>query len=148
MLILCIIEERNKYNTIMSELPNIRKEVIFMKKCLIVLLSLSFAFCIEASSYASENQKAESHDFKLRQASKALQITGAVKSVSEGAGTITVTKKFKDKTIEIVAVTDMETKIAKGNEKKSLQDIKAGDNVAVVYTKKDDANLAKSIFLK
>ncbi|MFZ3138210.1 MAG: hypothetical protein WA126_12570 [Thermodesulfovibrionales bacterium] len=119
-----------------------------MKKCIRVLLALSFVFCIATVSYASENQKAQSQDFKLQQASKTFQITGVVKSLNEGAGTITVTKKFKDKTIEVIAVTDKETKIAKGNEKKSLQDIKAGGKVVVVYTKKGEVNLAKSISLK
>ena len=122
-----------------------------MKKCIHVLLSLSFAICIATASYASEEQKAQpqkSKDFKLMQASKALQITGVVKIVNEGAGTITVTKKFKDKTIEVMAVTDKETKIAKGNEKKSLHEFKVGDKVVVVYTKKGEVNLAKSISLK
>jgi Cu/Ag efflux protein CusF len=119
-----------------------------MKKCITVLLFLFFTFCIATASYASETQKAESNDFKLQQASKALQITGAVKSLNEGAGTITVTKKFKDKTIDVIAVTDKETKIAKGKELKSLQDLKAGDKVVVVYTKKGEVNLAKSISLK
>jgi hypothetical protein len=61
---------------------------------------------------------------------------------------ITVTKKFKDKTTEVIAVTDKATKIAKGKELKGLQDIKAGDKVIVVYTKKGEVNLAKSISLK
>jgi len=122
--------------------------VISVKKYILILLSSFFAFCIATISYASENQKAQSHDFKLMPASKALQISGAVQSVNEGAGTIIVTKKFKDKTIEVIAVTDQETKIAKGNEKKSLHDIKAGDKVIVVYAKKGEVNLAKSITLQ
>jgi hypothetical protein len=116
-----------------------------VKKYILILLSLSFAFCITTTPYASENQKAQSHDFKLQHASKALQISGTVKSVNEGAGTVTVTKKFKDKAIEIISVTDKETKITKGNEKKSLHDIKDGDKVVVVYIKKGEVNLAKII---
>ena len=119
-----------------------------MKKCILIFLSFFFAFGIATTSYASENQKAQAHDFKLLPASKALQISGVVKSVNEGAGTVTVTKKFKDKAIEVIAVTDKETKIAKGNEKKSLHDIKDGDKVVVVYTTKGEVNLAKSISLK
>jgi len=119
-----------------------------LKKCISVFLSLCFAFCTMTASYASENQKAASPDFKLQQASKASQITGTVKAINEVAGTIAVTKKFKDKTVEIIAVTDKDTKIAKGNEIKSLHDIKAGDKVAVVYTRKGEVNLAKSISLK
>ena len=119
-----------------------------MKKWILFLLSLSFAFYIATVVYASENQKTESNDFKLQQASKTLQITGAVKSLNEGAGTITVTKKFKDKTIEVLAVTDKETKILKGKEKKSLSDIKVGNKVVVVYNKKGEVNLAQSISLK
>ena len=119
-----------------------------MKKYIFFLLSIFFAFCISTVSYASENQEAESHDFKLQHASKALQITGAVKSVNEGAGTIIVTKKFKDKTLEVLAVTDKETKITKGDETKGFHDIKAGDKVALVYIKKGEVNLAKSISLK
>ena len=119
-----------------------------MKKWILFLLSLSFTFHIATVAYASENQEAASDDFKLQQASNALQVTGEVKSVNEGAGTITVTKKFKDKTIDVTAVTGKGTKIAKGNEKKSLYDIKAGNKVVVVYTKKGDVNLAQSISLK
>jgi hypothetical protein len=113
-----------------------------------VLLSLSFIFCIATVSYASENPKAQSQDFKLQQASKALQITGVVKSVNEGAGTITVTKKLQAKTTEVIAVADKATNITKGNEKISLDDINIGDKVVVVYTRKGEVNLAKSIFLK
>jgi hypothetical protein len=119
--------------------------VISVKKCIFILLSFFFAFCIATTSYASENQKDQSHDFKLLPASKSLQISGAVQSVNEGAGTITVTKKFKDKTIAVTAVTDQETKIMKGNEKRGLSDIKAGDKIVVVYTKKGEVNLARSI---
>jgi Cu/Ag efflux protein CusF len=119
-----------------------------MKKCILVLLSFSFAFCLITASYAFENQKTASPDFKLQQASKASQITGTVKAINEGAGTIAVTKKFKDKTVEIIAVTAKETKIIKADEQKSLHDIKAGDKVAVVYTRKGEVNLAKSISLK
>jgi hypothetical protein len=132
----------------MCEFPGMRKEVISVKKCLLVLLSLSFTFCIAIASYASDSQKAEPHDFKLQQASKALQITGTVKSINEGAGSLAVTKKFKDKTIEVIALTDKETKIAKGNVRQSFHDIKAGDSVVVVYTKKGAVNLAKSISLQ
>jgi hypothetical protein len=119
-----------------------------VKKCLLVLLSLSFTFCIAIVSYASDSQKQESHDFKLQQASKAMQITGTVKSINEGDGTLAVTKKFKDKTIEVLVLTDRETKIAKGDVQQSFHDIKAGDSVVVVYTKKDAVNLAKSISLQ
>jgi hypothetical protein len=119
-----------------------------VKKCLLVLLALSFTFCIAIVSYASDNQKAGSHDVKLQQASKALQITGTVKSINENAGSLAVTKKFKDKTIEVIAVTDKETKIAKGNVQQSFHDIKAGDRVVVVYTQKGAVNLAKSISLQ
>jgi len=119
-----------------------------MKKWILFLLSLSFAFYIATAAYASENQGTASHDFKLQQASKALQVTGKVNSVNEDAGTITVTKNFKDKTIAVTAVTDKETKIAKGNEKKSLYDIKVGNKVVVVYIKEGGVNLAQSISLK
>jgi hypothetical protein len=119
-----------------------------VKKGLLVLLSLSFTFCIAIVSYASDSQKEGSHDFRLQQASKALQITGTVKSVNEGDGSLAVTKKFKDKTIEVIALTDKETRIAKGNVQQSFHDIKAGDSVVVVYTKKGAVNLAKSISLR
>jgi hypothetical protein len=119
-----------------------------MKKCTTVLLFLFFAFCIATTSYTAETQKVQSSDFKLQQASKVLQITGSVKSLNEVANSITVTKKFKDKIIEVTAITDKETKITKGNELKSLRDINAGDRVVVIYNKKGELNLAKSIFLK
>jgi len=119
-----------------------------LKKGIPVFLSLCFAFCLVSALYASENQKTASHDFTLQQAAKALQITGTVASVNDAAGTIAVTKKIKDKTIQVMAVTDKETKIKKADELKSLHDIKAGDKVAVVYTRKGEVNLAKTISLK
>ena len=119
-----------------------------MNKFIFALLCLCVIFCTAITSAASDNKKAESYDVKLQQASKALQISGEAIAVNEGAGTITVTKKFKDKTIQVMAVTDKETKIAKGNETKSLHDIHFGDKVVVVYTKKGDVNLAKHIILQ
>ena len=119
-----------------------------MKKFILILLFLSLAFCRATHSFAFENNTAQSHDFKLQHASKALQISGEVRAVNESAGTISLTKKFKDKTIEVMAVTDTETIITKGKEIKSIQDIKAGDKVIVVYTKNGAVNLAKSITLK
>jgi hypothetical protein len=111
-------------------------------------MSLFFAVCIATISVATENKKSQPHDFKLIPASKGLQISGTVQSVNMGAGTITVTKKFKDKSIEVIAVTDQETKITKGDEKKNLNEIKAGDKAIVVYTKKGEVNLAKSITIR
>lgn len=119
-----------------------------MSKYGAILLSISWIFCIAATSYALENQRTDSPDLTLRQAAEALQITGAVKSVNAEAGTVVVTKKFRDKTIEVLAVTDKGTKISRGDETKSLSDIRDGDTVAVVYTRKDSVNLAKSISLQ
>ncbi len=119
-----------------------------MKHTLSVLLFFCFALCIAATSDASEMQIAQSGDFKLLPASKALQVSGTVKSVNESAGTIAVTKIFRDKTIEVTVVTDKGTKIAKGSETKNLYDIKAGDKIVVVYDKKGEMNLAKSIMLQ
>lgn len=119
-----------------------------MKKCIFFLLSLSLAFCISTASYASESQKSSSHDFKLLKASEALQITGEAKSVNEGAGTIIVAKKFRDETIEVNILVDNETQIVQGSEKKTLHDIKTGDKVVAVYTKKNEMNIAQSISLQ
>ena len=119
-----------------------------MKNTLLLLLSLSLTLCFVTASYGSDNHKAASQDFKLQQASKASQITGQVKSVNEGAGTITATKKFKDKIIEVTAVTDKGTEILRGKERKSLSDIKVGSKVVIAYIQKDGVNLAQSISLK
>ena len=119
-----------------------------MKKCIFFLLSLFFAFCISTVSYASESQKSSSHDFKLLKASEALQITGEAKSVDGGTGTIIVAKKFGDETIAVNILVTNETQIVQGSEKKALHDIKIGDKVVAVYTKKNEMNIAQSISLQ
>jgi hypothetical protein len=124
------------------------KEVIAMKYYLSALLCLLFTLCIATTLYAAEDREMQSRDFQLLPASNALQISGAVQSVNRDAGTITVAKKFKDKTLTVTALADQETQIMKGDQKKDLSDIVTGDKVVVVYIVKGERTLAKSILLQ
>jgi len=119
-----------------------------MEKQISLLLSIILVLSVTGISFASKEQNAQSHSFRLMQAATSLQITGTAKSINAETGTLTVSKKYKDKTIEITAGIDNRTKIMKGEEEKRLKDIKTGDKVVVVYTKKGEVNLAKSISLK
>ena len=91
-----------------------------MRNYAVVLLAISWIFSIAVTSYALENQGTDSPDLTLRQAAEALQITGAVKSVNAEAGSVVITKKFGDKTIEVLAVIDKDTRISRGDETRTL----------------------------
>lgn len=119
-----------------------------MKYVLSTLLLCFTVLSIAAISDASENRASQSHDFQLLPAAKAVQITGIVQSISREAGTIAVTKKFKETTIAVVAVADQKTKIMKGDQEKTLSDIAPGDKVILVYSKEGEKNRAKSIALQ
>jgi hypothetical protein len=119
-----------------------------MKKQISLLLSIILVLSVTAISFASKEQNTQSHSFRLMQAATSLQITGTAKSINAEAGTLTVSKKFKDKTIEVTAGIDNKTKIMKGEEKKGIQDITAGAKVILVYTGEDGKNRAKSISIQ
>jgi len=121
-----------------NELSSVRKRLL-----LIVLLVLAGSICIACYVFAKDG--GEVHEYQLQQASQALQITGVVKTFQESPNTLTVSKKFGDKTMEVVLLADPETKLINFGVQNRFQDIKAGDKVVVVYLKKDEVNHAKSI---
>jgi Cu/Ag efflux protein CusF len=106
-----------------------RKEVNQMKKTIAIVAALIFVFAFTAASFA---------------AAKVHQVTGEVTAVDAAAKTVTL----KHKKGEVVISVAEKTSIKEGKEKKSLEDVKAGDKVTVHYTEADGKMTAKSIAIK
>jgi Cu/Ag efflux protein CusF len=100
-----------------------------MKKTITVVVALIFVLAFTAASFA---------------AAKVHQITGEVTAVDAAAKTVTL----KAKKGEVVISVAEKTSIKEGKQKKSLEDVKAGDKVTVKYTEADGKMTAKSIAIK
>ena len=70
-----------------------------------------------------------------------MSLKGVVVSVDNTAKTLTVKEKKGEATI----VADQATKVTIGKEKKSFEDLKAGEHVTVRYQKKEGKLLANTI---
>jgi Cu/Ag efflux protein CusF len=106
-----------------------RKEVNRMKKTIAIVAALIFVFAFTAASFA---------------AAKIHQVTGEVTAVDAAAKTVTLKHRKGEVVISVVE----KTSIKEGKEKKSLEDVKAGDKVTVHYTEADGKMTAKSIAIK
>ncbi|MBE0426734.1 MAG: hypothetical protein IBX72_08810 [Nitrospirae bacterium] len=128
-----------------------------MKKALTIIMAVLFVFAITSVSLAVEEKKtpapnpapAEKRAEPVTaEKPRVKQITGEVTAVDAKAMTITVTKKMRGRVIEAVATVTDKTKIMMGREKKTLADVKAGENVTLKYIEADGKNTAKSIAKK
>jgi Cu/Ag efflux protein CusF len=70
-----------------------------------------------------------------------MSLKGVVSSVDTTAKTLTVKEKKGEATI----IADEATKVTMGKEKKSFEDLKAGEHVTVKYQKKEGKLLARDI---
>jgi ribosomal protein S1 len=100
-----------------------------MKKTVTIVVSLIFVLAFTAASFA---------------AAKVHSVTGEVTAVDTTAKTVTV----KAKKGEVVVSVEDKTSIKEGKAKKTLADVKAGDNVTVKYTEAAGKMTAKSIMIK
>ena len=72
-------------------------------------------------------------------------LTGKVISVNTVAGTITIFEKVKGREEKTLVILDEKTVIAMSGEKRTLADIKRGDEVSVQYAEVDGKMVAKNV---
>lgn len=131
-----------------------RKEVIQMKKILVVALSLIFILAVTSVTFAAEKQAApaekkeaapekKTETAPAAKAAKAVEkhVKGDITAVDAKAMTVTVKGKKGDVTVTV----DDKTEIKVGKDKKTIADLKAGDKVKIKYHEADGKNTAKSI---
>jgi hypothetical protein len=99
-----------------------------MKKIFVVILAIVIGLALASAGFAADTDKTAS--------SKTFM--GTVTSVDTSAKNIVVKGKGGDKTFDV-----SDTKWKSGYS--SLDDIKAGDKVTVMYTEKDGNMMAKSV---
>ncbi|MBI5050195.1 MAG: hypothetical protein HZC11_04795 [Nitrospirae bacterium] len=118
-----------------------------MKKAIAIVLALTLVFAVTSLTIAAEKKEAapmEKKEMAPAMKPAAKHVTGDVVSVDAAANTVVVKGKKGDITVQV----NDKTKITSGKGKKTLADIKAGENVAVNYTEADGKNTAKSIDIK
>ena len=91
-----------------------------------------------ASKNAKQAKSAEKLDTKTT-------LTGKVISVNTVARTITISEKVKGKEEKTLVILDEKTGIAMSGEKRTLADIKKGDEVRVQYTEVEGKMVAKDV---
>lgn len=100
-----------------------------MKKMFVIVLAVIIGLALATAGFAADNDS---------KTNKGKTFTGTVTSVDTSAKNLVVKGKGGDKTFD---VTD-----AKWKGYSSLDDIKAGDKVTVMYTEKDDGSMvAKNV---
>jgi Cu/Ag efflux protein CusF len=127
------------------------KEVIPMdvaRSIFVALVTMLLASMAPSQALATSHQAA-GQEKKAEKAGKAAapatgRHVGSVKAVDPAAGTLTVTEKAGDAE---VSVSD-KTAIKKGKASVKLADLKAGDEVTVVYVKQDGKDVARSVTVK
>jgi hypothetical protein len=116
-----------------------------VKKTIVIIVAVLFTFALASVSFAVE-KKAEIA--KPSEMPKVNHVIGKVKTVDTAAQTLTIAKKVNGKEQETVIAVDKETSITMGKEKKTLADLKVGNNVVVKYTEVEGKNVAKIIAIK
>ncbi|MGH7320591.1 MAG: DUF5666 domain-containing protein [Candidatus Rokuibacteriota bacterium] len=115
---------------------------------LAVLLIAAVAGAVSAANHTAAPQKTEEKPAAAKAAKPAAEKTrrhvGTVKAVDAAGKTLTVEEKSGDAT---VAVTD-KTTIKRGKDSVKLEDLKAGDQVTVVYAQQNGKDVARSIITK
>ena len=123
-----------------------------MKKILSVVVSLVMMFAFTAVSIAAEQEaapakapveKTEKVEKKHHKAVHHGRIAGEVTAVDAAAGTITV----KHKKGEVTFTVNDKTGFKAGKEKKSIEDVKAGEKVTVRYKKEEGKDVATSVYI-
>jgi len=112
-----------------------------MKKVIAIIAVMLFAFAITSVSFAVGAKKVES----AKPAEVVKVVSGTIKAVDTVAQTLTVVQKVKGKAKETTVTMDDKTSIMMGKQKKSLEDLKSGEKVAIKYTEVEGKNIAKSV---
>ena len=116
-----------------------------MKKTMVIIVAVLFTFALASVSFAVE-KKAEMA--KPTEMPKVNHVAGKVKAVDTAAQTLTIAVKAKEGEKETVVTVDKETSINMGKAKKTLTDLKVGNNVVVKYTEIEGKNIAKSVAIR
>lgn len=128
-----------------------------MKKVLSLVAAMIMIFAFTAVSFAAEQGMAPSavekkeavptmKVEKKHHAKKTVRyhrIVGEVSAVDAGAGTLTVKHRKGETAVSLYT----KTRIKYGKEKKSLEDIKAGEKVTVRYKEESGKKVATSIYI-
>jgi hypothetical protein len=116
-----------------------------VKKAIVIIVAVLFTFALASVSLAVEKKTEMA---KPSEMPKVNHVIGKVKTVDTAAQTLTVAEKIKGKEKETVISVDNETSITMGKEKKTLADLKAGNDVLVKYTEVEGKNVAKSVAIR
>jgi hypothetical protein len=123
-----------------------------MKKTVAVTMAVLFALTVVTVSFAGEKKRTAVKPVakKAMPAESAVKsqretLTGKVISVNTAAQTITVIEKVKGKEEKTLIILDEKTGITMGKQKKTLEDIKSGDEVSVRRIEIQGKNIAKEI---
>jgi hypothetical protein len=116
-----------------------------VKKTMVIIVAVLFTFALASVSFAVE-KKAEMA--KPTEIPKVNHVAGKVKAVDTAAQTLTIAVKTKEGEKETVVTVDKETSINMGKAKKTLADLKVGNNVVVKYTEVEGKNVAKIIAIR
>lgn len=122
-----------------------------MKKTLALIVAIAVVFAFAAVTFAGleeEPKKTDPATSAEKPKPKGKQVTGEVKAVDAVAKTITVAKKVKDKVEETVVTITDKTKITLDKEKRTLADVKVGDEVTVKYAEANGKKVAKRVIIK
>jgi len=98
-----------------------------MKKTIAIVLSVIFVLAIASLTFAGTKQ-----------------LTGEVTAVDTAASTVSVKGRSGEATFSVVD----DTKIKAGHQSKTIEDVKVGEKVTVIYTEADGKNTAKKIEMK
>ncbi len=109
--------------------------------CAVTTVSSSGAKKTTTKTPASKNAK----QAKSAEKSATKTLTGKVISVNTVARTITISEKVKGKEEKTLVILDEKTGIAMSGEKRTLADIKKGDEVSVQYIEVDGKMVAKDV---
>jgi hypothetical protein len=113
-----------------------------MKRMIIILMSVFF--CITLTDYSLAG-----HLGKYMSTVKVpKEIPGTLSSIDMSKGTVTIKIKTKDTEFDRVFVFNDTTAVMKGTEKRTIKDLKPGNQVTIVYIREGDSNIAQKIIIE
>lgn len=114
------------------------------KAIFVGLLGMMLASIVPSQALAASHQAAAPEKKAEKAAAPAARHVGTVKAVDPAGGMLTVTEKEGDAEVSVTN----KTAIKKGKGTLKLSDLKAGDEVTVVYVKQDGKDVARSVTVK
>jgi hypothetical protein len=112
-----------------------KRMIIILMSFLICIASVDFSFAGNLGKYMS-TVKVSKH------------LPGTIGAIDIGMRTLTIKIKANDIELDRVFVFNEKTSVMKGTEQKTINDLKSGDVVTVVYVREGDKNLAEKILIE